>query len=244
MNIHVLLSLLNVDELYYTNKTTVVIDVLRATSVICKALDSGAKDIIPVSSVDFAMKLSGNAQHTLLCGERNTKMIEGFNLGNSPLEYTAENVNGKSIILFTTNGSKAILKAKFSENLLTCSFNNLSAIVRHLHELDNDVEILCAGSNGMFCIEDTVCAGKLISELTKLKDNIVISDSGRACMVLNNEFGKDVSRMLSECEHGKLLTENKFNDDIEYCSNINSCSVIPFFSDGVIKSYQNNPSNQ
>jgi 2-phosphosulfolactate phosphatase len=240
MNIHVLLSPLNVDELYFTKKTTVVIDVLRATSVICKALESGAKEIIPVNTVDFAMKISGNADggQTLLCGERNTKMVEGFNLGNSPNEYVEEKVGGKSIILFTTNGSKAILKAKFSENLFTCSFNNLNRVVEKIVELDVDVEILCAGYNGMFCIEDTVCAGRLIGEIEKLKPGITISDSGKACVVLNNKFGRNIHNMLSECEHGKLLIDNEFSADLEYCSKLNNSTVLPSFSSGVIKALQ------
>ncbi len=238
MNIHVLLSPLNVDELYFTNKTTVVIDVLRATSVICKAIEEGAKEIIPVSTVDFAMKISGNAHggQTLLCGERNTKMVEGFNLGNSPDEYVAETVAGKSIILFTTNGSKSILKAKFSENLFICSFNNLKTIAQKIVDLNVDVEILCAGSNGMFCIEDTVCAGRLIAEIEKINSDLTVSDSGKACRVLHNKFGRNVHSMLAECEHGKLLIENGFSSDLEYCSKLNNSNVIPFFDGGVIKS--------
>jgi 2-phosphosulfolactate phosphatase len=237
MNIHVLLSPLNVDELYFTNKTTVVIDVLRATSVICKAIKEGAKEIVPVSTVDFAMKISGNAHggQTLLCGERNTKMVEGFNLGNSPVEYVAETVAGKSIILFTTNGSKAILKAKFSENLFICSFNNLKTIAQKIVDLDVDVEILCAGSNGMFCIEDTVCAGRLIAEIEKINSDLTVSDSGKACRVLHNKFGRNVHSMLSECEHGKLLIENGFSADLEYCSKLNNSNVIPYYDGGVIK---------
>ncbi|MFC2085553.1 2-phosphosulfolactate phosphatase, partial [Bacteroidota bacterium] len=193
MTLHVLLSPLNVEELYFTNKTTVVIDILRATSVIIKAFDSSAKEIIPVGSVDFAMKISGNRQ-SLLCGERNTKMIEGFDLGNSPLEYSPQNVSGKSIILFTSNGSKAIVKAKFSENLFVCSFNNLSAVAEHLVKLNENVEILCAGSNGMFCIEDTVCAGRLVKEICNFKKDTILTDAAKASLILSKEFGPDINK--------------------------------------------------
>ena len=113
MKIRTLLSPLNVEELYFTKKTTVVIDVLRATTTIVTALHNGAKEIIPVSSIEFAMKISGGGQ-MLLGGERNAEKIDGFTFGNSPLEYTEEAVKGKSIILFTTNGSKALVRAKFS----------------------------------------------------------------------------------------------------------------------------------
>lgn len=239
MKINVLLSPQNVDELYFTGKTSVIIDVLRATSVIAHALNAGAKEIIPVGSIDFAMKISSNthASQSLLCGERNTKIIEGFNLGNSPEEYTEEKVKGKTIILFTTNGSKSVVKAKFSQNLFTCSFNNLKSIADHLVNLGEDVEILCAGSNGMFCIEDTVCAGKLISEIQKINTGIEVTDAAKASLVLSKEFGGDITEMLKDCEHGKLLTENDFGRDLEICGKLNSRNVVPFFDNGSIKSF-------
>ena len=92
MKINVLLSPLNADELFFTGKTTVVIDVLRASTVIVNALKNGAKEIVPVSSMEFAMKSSSNNFNglSILGGERNTKKIDGFTLGNSPHEYCEE----------------------------------------------------------------------------------------------------------------------------------------------------------
>jgi 2-phosphosulfolactate phosphatase len=228
---------LNVDELYFAGKTTVVIDVLRATTVIVTALANSAKEVIPVNTIEFAMKISGNAfgGQTLLCGERNTKMIEGFNFGNSPLQFTSDTVKGKSIVLYTTNGSKAIVRAKHSENLFICCFNNLSSIAKKLIQLRKDVVILCAGSNGMFCLEDTLCAGKLISELDKYNGDIEITDAVKASVVLNESFGKNTEKMLGECEHGSLLIKNGFVDDIKHCSQVNNVDVIPFMSTGTIK---------
>src|SRR3970282_2494399 len=107
MKINVLFSYINTDELAYTGKTTVVIECVRASTTIIQALQNGAREVIPVASVEFAVKVSGGmfGGQTLLGGERNTKKIEGFALGNSPLEYPAEVVNGKSIIHYTTNGT-------------------------------------------------------------------------------------------------------------------------------------------
>lgn len=237
MKINVLLSPLNADELFFTGKTTVVIDVLRASSVIVNAFDNGAKEIVPVGSMEFAMKNSANAFGglSILGGERNTKKIDGFTLGNSPLEYTEENVSGKSIVYFTSNGSKAVVKAKFSENLVVCSFNNLQAIAEFVLQLKEDVQILCAGSNGMFCIEDTVCAGKLIETITKLGQAVEITDAGKASLELYKVFGKDIKKMLTDSEHGKVLIENEFGDDLEYCAMINNSTVVPLFSAGNIK---------
>jgi 2-phosphosulfolactate phosphatase len=239
MKINVLLSPLNAEEMYFTGKTTVVIDVLRATTVISTALENGAKEIIPVGTIEFAMKISGDAfgGHRLLGGERNTKKIEGFNLGNSPLEYSREVVEGKSIILYTTNGSKAIVKAKFSENLITCSYHNLSAVVDYLLNLDNDFDILCSGASGRFSLEDTVCAGKLIAEISKSKEDIQLTDSARASTALCKTFGKSILKMMSETEHGQKLIENGFEDDIKHCSKISKSDIVPIFNNGVIKKF-------
>jgi 2-phosphosulfolactate phosphatase len=244
MKINVHYSSQHVDELYFTGKTSVVIDVLRATTVIVTALNNGAREIIPVGTVDFAMKVSGNAfsGQTLLGGERNTKKVEGFNLGNSPLEYIPEVVAGKSIILYTTNGSKTIVKAKFSENLFICAFNNLPAIANELARIGNDVEIICAGSNGNFNLEDVVCAGRLINEL-KMITVTEIDDSGKACLVLDKSFGKSLNKMLKETEHGKLLIENGFSNDIKECAKFGTTDTIPYFVSGVIKKLDTGSTN-
>ncbi|NOX65321.1 MAG: 2-phosphosulfolactate phosphatase [Chlorobi bacterium] len=242
MKVNVLLSPNNVDELYFTGKTSVAIDVLRATSVIVQALNNGAKEIIPVGSIDFAMKISVNAHggQTLLCGERNTKIIDGFDLGNSPQDYTKGLVHGKSIILFTTNGSKAVVKAKYSDKLFITSFNNLSIVAEHLTELDKDVEIIAAGSHGMFCMEDTICAGALIQKMQSLKEDIEITDAAKASLVLNEQFGSNVLEMLRESEHGKLLIKNGFEDDLKFCAEIDNMPIIPFYKGGEIKLFKKN----
>ncbi len=237
MKINVLLSPANVDELYFTGKTTVVIDVLRATSTIITALQNGAKEIIPVATVEFAVKVSGGmfGGLTLLGGERNTKKIEGFALGNSPFEYTSEIVSGKSIIFYTTNGTKAIVKAKFSETILIGSFLNVSTVAKKLIELDKDVEILCSGRSNVFSLEDVICAGMLINEISKQNKNIEPMDSALASMVLNEKLGKNIYKMMKESEHGKILIENGFQKDIKYCSQVDVISAVPINQGNVIK---------
>jgi 2-phosphosulfolactate phosphatase len=234
MKVNVLFSPVSADELYFANKTTVVIDVLRASSTIINALSNGAKEVIPVATVEFAVKVSGGmfGGQTLLGGERNTKKIDGFAIGNSPFDYSKDVVEDKFIVFFSTNGSKAIVKAKFSENLLVCSFNNLAAVVKHLVQLNNDVEILCAGNNNLFSLEDSVCAGKLIEEIKKKKKNVEISDSSAAAFALYERFGNDILEMLKNTEHGKKLLENGFEKDLEFCSKLNINSVLPYF-DGI-----------
>ncbi|BDQ04129.1 2-phosphosulfolactate phosphatase [Ignavibacterium sp.] len=237
MKVNVLFSPIVADELYFTGKTTVVIDVLRASSTIITALNNGAKEVVPVGTIEFAVKVSGGmfGGQTLLGGERNTKKIEGFALGNSPLEYEEKIVNGKSIVFYTTNGTKALTKAKFSENLFVCSFLNLSTVAKHLVSLKKNVEIICAGRNNFFSLEDTVCAGKLVSEILSLEPEVEINDSVAASLALNDKYGSDLLKMLNESDHGKLLLENGFEEDINYCSQLNIYNTIPYYVNGVLK---------
>ncbi len=238
MRANVLFSPVITDELYFTGKTVVVIDVLRASTTIIAALQNGAKEIVPVATVEFAVKISGGmfGGQTLLGGERNTKKVEGFALGNSPLEYAPEIVSGKTIILYTTNGSKAIVKAKFSENLFVCSYSNLSSVVKQLLKLGNDFEILCAGKSNSFSLEDSVCAGRLVKEIISKKNDLEISDTVRAAISLNDSFGTSLLKMLKESEHGKLLLNNGFEGDLEYTAMIDTSDVIPYFTANVLKS--------
>ena len=230
MLVNVLLSPNNVDELHFTGRTTVVIDVLRATSVIVEALNNGAKEVIPVGSIDFAMKISVNAHggQTLLCGERNTKKIDGFDLGNSPQEFIKGIVYGKSVV-----------KAKYSEKLFIASFNNLTAMAEHLVKIGKDVEIIAAGSNGMFCMEDTICAGALIQTMYSLDENIEISDAAKASLVLQEQFGSDILQMLRESEHGKKLIQNEFEEDLSFCAERDNIPILPYYKGGEIKLIKN-----
>lgn len=237
MKCNVIISPFSVDELYFTGKTTVVIDVLRASNTIITALKNGAKEIVPVASVEFAVKVSGGmfGGQTLLGGERNTKKIDGFALGNSPLEYSEKAISGKSIVFFTTNGSRAIVKAKFSENLFVCSFSNIAAVAKHLAKLKRDFEIVCAGRNNSFSLEDSICAGKLVLYMQELDENLELSDSSNACLALNKTLGKNILDMLKNSDHGKLLIENGFGEDLILCSKLNNTKVVPFFRENVVK---------
>ncbi len=237
MKLDVLFSPVQADELFFTGKTTVVIDVLRASSTIITALTNGAKEVIPVGTIEFAVKVSGGifGGHTLLGGERNTKKIEGFALGNSPSEYTKEIVSGKSIVFYSTNGSRAIVKAKYSANLFVCSFNNLKTLAEHIKKLNHDVIILCAGNNNFFSLEDSVCAGMLVTELIAGNKTAELTDASTGALALFKSFGKNIFKMLSETDHGQLLINNGFEDDLKACAAFDSTDVIPFYAGNTLK---------
>jgi 2-phosphosulfolactate phosphatase len=231
-------TLQQTDEFVLRNRTVVVIDVLRAGTTIAAAIASGAKEIIPVTTVERAVKISGSlfGDYILRGGERNGKMIEGFNLGNSPAEYTPEKVKGKAIIYSTTNGSRAIDKARYAQEMAVCSFVNLSTVARFLRDLNKDFSILCAGNNGLFSIEDTVCAGMLVHQMNQEEGlDLSMSDAVQAAVALYKSFGRSIPKMIRNSEHGKYLAQIGFKDDLELCAAVDTIDVLPRLVGSVVK---------
>ena len=226
------------DDLTLRDKTVVVIDVLRASTSIVTALSNGAREIIPATTVESAMKISGNlaGNVVLLGGERNGKRIEGFSLGNSPLEYTEERVKGKAIIFTSTNGSQAIVRARYAQELVVCGFINISVVAEFLRERPRDFVVVCAGRNGTFSMEDTVCAGMLLSRVVdEAAAGASLSDGAMAAMVLSRSFGKGLLKMMKSTEHGRYLEEIGFGEDLKVCAAVDSVPVLPLLEGNVLR---------
>ena len=224
------------DELALRDKSVVVIDVLRASTTIIAALGNGAREVIPVATVESAVKISGSlgGDQTLLGGERNGKMVEGFNLGNSPAEYTGERVKGKVVIFSTTNGSQAMEKARHARDLLICAFVNVSAVAESLRQNPLDFIIICGGNNGGFSLEDSVCAGMLITRVVA-DDQQVLSDGAIAGRSLYRTHGRNILKMMRSSEHGRYLEEIGFADDLKLCAGIDTIPILPQLEGNVIK---------
>jgi 2-phosphosulfolactate phosphatase len=232
------LTPLHLDELQLKDKNLVVIDVLRSTSTMLTALANGAKEFIPVGDIESAVKISGSlfGDVTLRGGERNGRMIEGFNLGNSPDEYKEQTVKGKSIIFMTSNGTPAIVRGRYAKNLVIAGFLNLSRVVDFLRSLNEDFAILCAGKENKFALEDVVCAGKILVNLGKeIHASLVPDDGAVAAIALEKTFGKNILRMLQECEHGRYLTEIGFAGDLRMCAQIDSHPVLPMLFGNLVR---------
>jgi 2-phosphosulfolactate phosphatase len=235
------------DDLQLRDKNVIVLDVLRASSTITVALNNGAREIIPVASIESAVKISGSlfGEVTLRGGERNGKIIEGFNLGNSPLEYSETAVKGKSIIYCTTNGSVAMAKSRYARMLIVGSFLNLTSIVNFIREEKKDFLFICAGrinSIGYFSLEDAVCAGMMIQKLMKDESiELILSDSAKAAHALYKSFGRSILKMLKTCEHGKYLIDIGFADDLKICAAVDSVPVLPVQIENKIKLKKEEP---
>jgi 2-phosphosulfolactate phosphatase len=229
------------DELSLRDKNVVVIDVLRSSTTIATALNNGAREIIPVDSIEKAVKVSGSlfGDVTLRGGERNGRIIQGFNLGNSPDEYSEAIVKGKSIIFCTTNGSLALARSRHAKNLLVGSFVNMKATVDFLAALGEDAILVCAGrplALGGFSLEDTVCAGMMIAELQARGDSeVVLSDTSLAARSMYKSHGRSIPKMLKLSEHGRYLGEIGFGSDLELCGRIDSVPVLPVWKGTGVK---------
>lgn len=241
MRIDVSFNATQLDELQLRDRNVVVIDVLRASTTVAVALANGAREIIPVATIESAVKISGSlfGEVTLRGGERNGKMIEGFNLGNSPAEYTESTVRGKSIIFCTTNGSVAMSKSRYARRLFVGGFVNLTAIVDAIREDGEDYLLLCAGkSNGLrsFSLEDAICAGMVIHQISQDRNvSVDLTDASRAALALYKGLGRSVLKMLRTSDHGMYLTEIGFASDLKLCAAIDTVPVVPVQQGTVIK---------
>lgn len=217
----------------------VVIDVLRAATSIALALSNGAKNVIPAESVSAAIDISTdlNRDDILLCGERDSKLVEGFHLGNSPAEYTRERVRGRTIIFGSTNGSPAIVRASTAKSLLLVGFINLNAAIDAILELTDPfpLAIVCAGKYDSFAIEDAVCGGLLIKRLkVKLADTARFNDAAKAAQLLYDEFGGDLLSLLRECDHGRYLIDIGMESDLPICASDSVLPIVPTLVDGTL----------
>ncbi len=199
----------------------VVVDVLRASSSIATALSNGCVGIYPITEPAEAFPFASDPD-VLACGERNGVRIGGYDLGNSPAEFTRENVGNKRLVMCTTNGTRAIRAASACRRLFVGCFLNAPAVASRLLGDGDDVTILCAGQDGNFSLEDTLCAGMILSELEG-----EMSDAAVACVAIFEQYQDRIAEVLLESEHGRFLQEIGFGDDIEYCARTGVLDTVP-----------------
>lgn len=235
MFIDIIPSAKDIIESKLIHKNAVVIDVLRATSVIVTALYHGAKAIIPVREVEeaFFIYQKGSTDEYRLSGERKGLPIPGFHFGNSPLEYTKKAVENKTLILTTTNGTQGIKGAEKSDTLYIGSFLNGKAVANQLLEEEKDVVLVCAGTNGIFSLEDGLCAGKIISSLNQ-STSIKTTDFGVALQALYEGHKNSLLPFIQQGAHCRYLIEQGFQSDILYCIQEDLYDRIPVYKNNKI----------
>ena len=236
MKLQVFFTHNGVGESLVKGKLIAVIDVLRVSTTIAYAHANGAERIVPVESVEAASKLAGSLDKavTLLGGEKEGKRIDGFDLGNSPLEYTPDVVEGKNIVLSTTNGTQAITKAREADEVVVACFANMSPVLEHIGRAgDKPVGILCSGKQGRFALEDAVCAGMMVDRLASAGE-VELDDAGVAARLLYLEHKGNIAGLIRDCEHGKYLMSLGFDKDLEACAAVDSLNTLPLVTEGRI----------
>jgi 2-phosphosulfolactate phosphatase len=221
-----------------SDRTVVVIDILRATSVIVHAMSQGAKEIIPVKTVEEAFQLAKAFPRntTLLGGERESHRIEGFDLGNSPREYTSEKVGGKRLILTTTNGTRAFHSVSSAAETFVGSFFNIGAAALRCLEGERDLLLFPSGDEGNFSLEDTVCGGMLIDRIIKkVKKPVTLTDTSHSAHILFQRFETNLVEAFCLSSHGKELVDRGHGEDLPYCAQVDITHLVPVFENGVIK---------
>jgi 2-phosphosulfolactate phosphatase len=234
-----------IPDSYLKDKLAVTIDVLRACTTVAYAFANGASSAIAAEEVEEATKLlaSLDRRNTLLCGERNGLKIKGFDLGNSPLEYTEDVVGGKTLIMASTNGTPAMARASVAKVQLLCSFVNIGLVAEALKAAESgagvgiDVAVVCSGKMGRMAIEDAVCGGMLVhlldgAGLADLRDGA--NDAAVAARDLYLKHSESLSGMVAESSHGRYLASIGFAADLKICSRVDSVPVLPVLTDGVI----------
>lgn len=214
-------------------RTVVVIDVLRASTSIVEALAAGAKTIYPVPSVEEALRLANSLgrQSVLLAGERRRLPIEGFDLGNSPAEYSSERVAGKTLIMSTTNGTVVFGQTTTADRVLVAALGNLAAVVDDLVRTEAEPVLLCSGRERQFALEDAVCAGILAGRLRAAAPGPwEMNDAAIAAVALAERFGS-AEELFSITEAGRAIGDVGLGADLPFCAQLDKHKVVPIFQD-------------
>lgn len=201
----------------------VVIDIFRATSSICYGIENGAESIIPVASVEACE--SYRHSEFLLAAERNGEVVAGFDFGNSPFSYTTEKVDGKTIVLTTTNGTHAINLSRGASKIVIGSFLNLTALCNWIKTQPNDVLLLCSGWKDKVNLEDTLFAGGVVHLLKN--EHYCLDDSSIAAEDLYILAKDDLSHYLKKSSHSERLKKLGIEEDIAFCLNVDLTTSIP-----------------
>ncbi len=233
MEVDVFLTSSVISEEEVRGRTVIVIDVLRTSSTITTVLFNGARAVIPVTDAEEAGKIASNLDQSsyLLGGERGGEPIEGYQHGNSPLEYSRQVVESKTVILNTTNGTRAISLARSAEHLVVGSFLNADAIVRFVKEAGNDVTIVCAGWRHRVALEDSLAAGMILYRLWDGKEPGLVSDGAHIAFTQYQNDRDQLQTTLRRCNHAQWLAGKGYQADVDYCFQIDAVPILPYFDD-------------
>jgi 2-phosphosulfolactate phosphatase len=214
----------------------IVIDALRSGTSILNALTNGAEAVIPAVSLREAYRLRRQHPHYLLAGERGGRMPKGFDLGNSPLEFTREKVGGKSLVMTTTSGTAALARSHGAKWILVGAFLNAGAVAKTAEEIaakeDVGVSFVLAGEKGKFSLEDSLCAGAIAEGFAAGK--VCLLDKAQVSLLAFKQAESDLTGNVMKAEHARHLVKMGFKEDIAFSCKLNTLRAVPVYRDGRI----------
>ena len=220
----------------FNGRVVAVIDVLRASTSIAAALANGARTVIPLESSEEVITRAKAFERgeVKLAGERKMLPVPGFDFGNSPREFTREAVEGKTVLMSTTNGTAAVIAVQGARDVVIASYVNFSAVLTMLRAAlrgGTDIAIVCAGRDKQFSLEDAACAGRFVHHVSRRLSNVVMNDAAVSATLLDRKFGENLSRLFDASEHGRALRDAGFAEDLVTCAAVDSFPVIPLYQD-------------
>jgi 2-phosphosulfolactate phosphatase len=240
MKIDIIISAGDIKQEKVQDKTVIVIDMLRATSVIATALANACKEVIPMLTIPDALELVNEEREKyILGGERKAVKIEGFDCSNSPLEYTEKLVRDKTIVLTTTNGTRAITGCTGARDILIGAMINGFAVANQAVSKSNDLIILNAGTYDEFSMDDFICSGYIIDcilgQAESMKNlEVELSDIAKTAHYIY-ESNKDIKGYIEKATHYKRLLNLGLKEDLEYCCQKSITDIVPVYKDGIIR---------
>jgi 2-phosphosulfolactate phosphatase len=214
---------------------SVVVDVIRATTSVVCAFQHGCRSILPVASPEEARAALAASPEVILAGEQGGQRIPGFALGNSPREFSREAVAGRDVILTTSNGTKALRAVGAGRTVAIGAFLNRSAVGEWLIARRSDTVIVCSGYEGVFSLEDAVCAGAIVERAAALRRDLLLGDGARACQALWTHFGSNLPQLLRETAWGRQILGLGLEADLCICASLDVTNVLPQMERGCIR---------
>jgi 2-phosphosulfolactate phosphatase len=242
MKLSVYFTPLGITNQAVAGKPVIVLDVVRATSSIVAALANGARAVVPAATPDEALRVAKNLERddVLLAGERGGHRIDGFDLGNSPIEMDAETVADKTLVMATTNGTGALVAAEPGRPVLVAAITNFSAVVaRAKEELkeSGELTVLCSGRERMFALEDAYVAGRIVKALlpdNKRKD-VELNDAAIAALELVRRYGDRWKRAVIASAAARDLKKIGYRADVEAVTEVDAYDIVPEYAERLIK---------
>jgi len=212
-----------------------IVDVLRASTTVATALGNGAKTVIPLEGADEVISRSKEFSRSgvKLAGEQKMFPIAGFDLGNSPQDFTAEAVEGKTILITTTNGTRALLGVQGARDIVIASYVNFTAVLAMMKvaaSSNTDIAIICAGEEGSFTLEDAACAGRYVRAIPK-RASVLSNDAASASVLIEKRYGENIAKVFKESTHGQALQSAGFGDDLTSAAEVDAYPVVPIYQD-------------